>query len=95
MEIKRTTQVVVETERRYVVHQPEHTESIICSSCNEVMLPAEQAAMVFDLSTRKVYQLVEKGTTHFVETETGTLFVCLPSLAESCSTKERITGEVL
>jgi hypothetical protein len=95
MEIKRTTQIVVETERRYVVRQQAHTEPVICSSCNEVMLSAEQAAVVFDLSTRTVYQLVEKGTTHFVETETGALFVCLRSLAEGCSATERITGEVL
>jgi hypothetical protein len=95
MEIKRTTQVVVETERRYVVHQPEHTETVICSSCSEVMLAAEQAALVLDLSNRTVYQLVEKGTAHFVETETGALFVCLRSLAEGCSTSERITGESL
>jgi hypothetical protein len=59
------------------------------------MLPAEQAAVVFNLSNRAVYQLVEKGITHFVETERGELFVCLRSLAEGCSTRERLIGEVL
>jgi hypothetical protein len=95
MEIKRTTEILVETERRYVVQQPEHTEPIICSSCSEIMLAAEQAAAIFDLSNRTVYQLVEKGTTHFVETEMGSLFVCLRSLAEGCSTRKVLRGDAL
>ncbi len=95
MEIKRTTEILVETERRYVVHQPDQFEPVFCSICNELMITAEQAAVVFDLSNRAVYQLVENGTPHFAESETGALFVCPNSLADLVSTKKKITGEVL
>lgn len=95
MEIKRTTEIVVETERRFVVHQPEHTEQILCSKCADLMLTAEQAAAVFDISHRAIYQLVENGTAHFAETEAGVLFVCPRSLADVCRVKGRITGESL
>ena len=90
MKLKRTTEILVETERRYVVHQPDHIEQVICSTCNESMITAEQAAVLFDLRHRAVYQLVENGTAHFVETETGVLFVCPKSLVcGEATTSER------
>jgi hypothetical protein len=89
MEIKRTTEILVETERRYVVHQPDNVEQVFCPGCNELMITAEQAAVIFELSHRTVYQLVENGTAHFTETETGVLFVCPNSLV--C--REATTGE--
>jgi len=82
MEIKRTTEILIETERRFVVHHPEHAEQIVCAHCAELMLTAEQTAIVFKISHRAVYQLVEQGTLHFVETEAGVLFVCPRSLAD-------------
>ena len=95
MEIKRTTEIVVETERRFVVHQTEHTEQIVCPVCAELMLTAEQAAGVFDISHRAVFQLVERGMVHFAETQAGVLFVCPSSVAAVCSVKKEIAGEVL
>lgn len=95
MKIKRTTEILVETERRYVVHQPDHIDRVFCSICDEFMLTAEQAAVVLDLSHRTVYQQVESGTAHFVETETGALFVCPNSLADLVSVKKTIAGKVL
>ena len=44
MEIKRTTEIVVKKNRRFVVRQQEHTEQVFCSSCCESMLTAEQTA---------------------------------------------------
>jgi hypothetical protein len=95
MEIKRTTEIVVETERRYVIHQADHIEQVSCSICNVLMFTAEQVAVVFDLSHRAVYQLVENGTAHFAETETGALFVCPNSFANLVAVKKTLTGEVL
>ena len=95
MEIKRTTEIVVESERRYVVHHPENSELIICPSCSETMVTAEQAAIVLALSHRAVFQLVENGSVHFAETENGVLFVCLRSLAEAWLVVRKLAGEVL
>jgi len=93
MEIKRTTEIVVETERRLVVRQPEHVEQIVCSSCNELMVTTEQAAIVFNIRQRAVYQLVENGTAHFAETENGVLFVCPNSLVCREATTSELSGD--
>ena len=87
MEIKRTTEIVVEKKRRFVVRQQEHPEQVFCSSCSESMLTAEQAAAVFAVSRRAVYQMVENGTVHFTETGAGVLFICPGSLADICNIK--------
>ena len=80
MEIKRTIEISVEKTRRFVIRQPEFDETISCPMCGELMLTAEAAAVLFQIRCRLVYQLIEAGAAHFVETETGAMFVCPPSL---------------
>lgn len=81
MEIKRTTEIFIETDRRFVIHQAESAEQIVCPSCTEPMLAAEQIAAVFGVSRRAVYQIIETEMVHFAETETGLLLVCTNSFA--------------
>ena len=95
MELKRTTEIFVETNRRFVIRQPEAAEQIFCPNCTELMLTAEQIAAVFDISHRAVYQIIENGAAHFVETEAGVLLVCPNSLAESLAKRTEISGEIL
>lgn len=80
MEIKRTTEIFIETERRFVVCQPESGEQFFCCQCTEQMLAAETCAALFGVSRRSVYKIVENGTAHFTETESGAVMLCLPSL---------------
>jgi hypothetical protein len=80
MEIKRSIEIAVEKTRRFVIRQPETDAMILCPKCNEPMLAAEASAVLFQINCRRVYQLVEAGAAHFVETETGALLVCPPSL---------------
>ena len=80
MEIKRTAEISVEKTRRFVIHQPETDAAIRCPMCGELMLAAEAAAVLFGVKCRLVYRIVEAGAAHFVETETGAMFVCPPSL---------------
>ena len=80
MEIKRTTEIFIETERRFVVCQPQSSEQIFCRQCTEQMLAAETCAALFGVSRRSVYKIVENGTAHFTETESGAVMLCLPSL---------------
>ena len=82
MEIKRKTEIFVETSRRFVIHGPEKAEQVVCSQCGEPMLAAEQAAALLDVGRRTIYQTIENGTSHFFETEKGVLMVCPNSLAE-------------
>ena len=44
------------------------------------MFAAEQIAGLFSVSRRKIYQTIEAGAAHFLETETGAVMICLPSL---------------
>lgn len=86
MEIKRKTEILLETSRRFIIHQTDAHEQIICTECREPMLTAEQTATLLCLSRRAVYQLVELGHAHFTESETGAVMICLSSLATSdCS----------
>ncbi len=84
MEIKRTTEIFVETNRRFVVHPEslESTEQIFCSECAALMLSAEQIAVLLGISRRSVYKIVENGATHFTETGNGFLFGCPNTFAE-------------
>ncbi len=80
MEIKRSIEISVEKTRRFVIRQPEMSETISCPTCGEPMLTAEAAAVLFQINCRRVYQIVEANAAHFAETETGAMFVCPPSL---------------
>lgn len=81
MEIKRTTEIVVETHRRFVIRQSESGEQIVCPQCAEPMLVAEAIAELFGISRRAVYRLIENETAHFAETEAGAVMLCPSSLA--------------
>lgn len=78
MEIKRKTEITIATRKRFIVQTPETEEQFFCSQCAEryPLITAEQAAVFFKVSRRAVYQLVENGTAHFVETDAGVLLVC-------------------
>lgn len=80
MEIKRRTEILIETQRQIVVHDSDSSGQINCPQCGETMLAAEHAAAVFGISRRAAYQFIENETAHFVETETGAVMLCLPSL---------------
>jgi hypothetical protein len=81
MEIKRKTEIFVSTNRRFIVRQSPSVEPVFCPACSQAMLSSEQAAVVFETNCRTVFRLVESGSIHFTETETGSVMVCLPSLA--------------
>jgi hypothetical protein len=81
MEIKRKTEMFVETTRRFVIRRRTGREQIFCFDCGEPMLTSEQAAALLETSCRTVFRLVESGSMHFSETKTGSVLVCLSSLA--------------
>lgn len=45
------------------------------------MITPDEAAALCEVSTRTVYRWLEQGSIHFSETEAGSLFICLRSLA--------------
>ena len=86
MEIKRTTEIYTETNRRFVVHIPGSAERTNCPDCEtppSLMITAEHAAALFGINRRAIYRLVEAGCIHFMECESGVLLVCPDSVAET------------
>lgn len=89
MEIKRKTEIRIQSKRRFVVRQSPSNEQIVCAECHASMLAAEAAAVLLDIKCRRVYQLVESGAAHFIETEAGRMFVC-PSSLDAAIGKDKI-----
>jgi uncharacterized glyoxalase superfamily protein PhnB len=53
-----------------------------CEACGATnfMVTPERAAEICGVTSREIYRRIETGTIHFVETETGVLFVCSSSV---------------
>ena len=45
------------------------------------MLTTGQAAYFFDITQRRIFQIIETEAAHFTETEAGAVMICLNSLA--------------
>ncbi len=82
MEIKRSFEMLVATNRRYIIRQSKSVRQIACAECGEPMLTTEQAANIFGIKQRRIFQIIESKAAHFTETEAGTVMICLTSLAE-------------
>jgi hypothetical protein len=82
MKITRKTNVLVKTERRFVVRQHPSDETIQCGQCAELLIPAQMSADFFGISSRTIYRLIESGKIHFVETEANEIYICSASLKE-------------
>lgn len=81
MEIKRKFEMLVATNRRYIIRQSPSVRQIACAECSEPMLMTEQAAGFFGIKQRRIFQIIESEAAHFTEIEAGAVMICLPSLA--------------
>ena len=80
MEIKRNFEMLVATNRRYIIRQSPLVRQIPCAECGEPMLMTEQAAGFFGVKQRRIFQIIEANAAHFTEIEAGAAMICLPSL---------------
>ena len=83
MEIKRKFEMLIETNRRYVIRQSLPGGQIACVECGEPMLRVEQAAGLFSITQRRIFQFIETEAAHFAETENGAVMICITSLKET------------
>lgn len=81
MEIKRSFEQLVVTKRRFVIRQSPSVKQTACAKCGEPMLTIAQAAVLFGIKQRRIFQMVETGAAHFAEIEAGALMICLNSLS--------------
>jgi len=80
MRIAHRTNILVKTERKFIVRGSSSDETIVCEQCAERMVSAQASADFFGFSSRIVYRLIESGKIHFAETETNEVYVCPISL---------------
>ena len=80
MKIERKFEMVTETKRRFVIRQTPSVKQTFCAECGSPVLTIAQTAVLFGIKQRRIFQIVETGTTHFMEIETGVLMICLQSL---------------
>lgn len=91
MEIKRKFEMLVATNRRYIVHQSTPGKQIACAECGEPMMTTEQAANLCGIKQRRIFQIIENEAAHFTEIETGAVIICLSSLAAILDGEQIIT----
>ncbi len=83
MEIKRTYEMSVATDRRYTIHRSTLGEQMDCSECRSAMITAAHAAVMFGVSQRTIFRHIEANLIHFAEIVSGAVMVCLPSLRDA------------
>ena len=91
MEIKRKFELLIETNRRYIIRQAPPGRQIRCAQCGEPMLRVEQAADFFGIKQRRIFQIIETEQAHFTETEAGVAMICITFLKETLDGGETLT----
>lgn len=81
MEVLRKVEMFVATSRRYVVRQSPSGRKVDCMLCGEVMVTAEQAAVMLGVNQRRLFQIIEAGGLHYAETASAAMMICLTSFA--------------
>ena len=84
MEIIKRTSILVKTRRRYVVENVQTDKSISCERCAGQMIPAQTAAIIFNVSSRVIYRFIEQENIHFAET--NEIYVCPVSVETALKT---------
>lgn len=74
-----TIQTIQQTVIRPISNQTTTKQCEFCQAEVE-MAPPELAAKFLQISVREIYRRIESGSLHFIETESGTVFICQNSL---------------
>lgn len=81
MKIERKFQLSIATNRRFILRQASTGKKIACAECGEPMVTTEQAAGLFEIKQRRIFQIIENEAVHFNDNEVGGVMICLSSLA--------------
>ena len=85
MKTKKTTEIIIETERLLVVSERRKRTGSLegwCAACGKHVekITVDEAAALAQVSPRVIYQRVEAGGLHFTELPDGLLLICPNSL---------------
>ncbi|HET9532144.1 MAG TPA: hypothetical protein VFQ92_17420 [Blastocatellia bacterium] len=80
--IKKTIEITVERSRVIRVSRPHIQIMARCPKClaETRMISPQEASALTGLSLREIYQRVEAGSLHFIETQQGQLYICTNSI---------------
>jgi hypothetical protein len=80
-EVLRRYEITVEREFISLRSGPVQAYTAFCDACGHdvTMLPPEQVAEVAGIAVRAVYRWVEEKRVHFIESDSGRLFLCSDS----------------
>ena len=81
MKISRKIEMWVKTDRRYIIQESPATSKVNCPACGEQMLTAGSLARMFDITQRRIFQIVEMGSVHYTENAPDSEMICLSSLS--------------
>ena len=90
---KHKTEKMVEIHEFYVIRSASGSLPSLCVECSTgdaIMVAAEQAAAVMNVSVRTIYRWVETAVVHYREAPNGSLTVCLKSLLFSGSVRQEV-----
>src|SRR5262245_52615362 len=82
MALKHKTITRVERHQLTVVRTTRSAANLWCEACGAMtqMITPQLAARMLETTTRAIYQQIENGELHFVETGSGELLICCSSL---------------
>lgn len=90
MNHKEKTVITIESYSRTTMYLRRATNIARCERCAEetLMISPNEAAAVLQISAREIFRLTEANEIHYLETESGALFVCRRSLEKLGQIKE-------
>lgn len=79
--MRKRVEVTIETERVLIVSRPGNTLQW-CPGCRRWIVPLalDEAALVAGVTSRALFQWIEAGIVHSLETTSGLLRICLESI---------------
>lgn len=82
------TRITVETQAVWVVHRPAGTPQGWCEQCSNwvALVTPDEAAQLTGQSVRSIFRQIEEMQLHFIETPTGNVWLCLPTLLTEIQT---------
>lgn len=83
MKIIRKREIIMARERRIIIKFYDKSSEAFCNGCAKKVrfVKVDEAAAVYETTSRNIFRLVEGGQIHFRETEFGGLLICFASLA--------------
>ena len=76
------TEVKIETHETWVIRRLKRTTDGWCQRCARqvVLVTPEEASLITDAGLRQIFRHIELAQFHFLESTSGGILICLPSL---------------